>query len=78
VRSEDENVLLERFVAVLFGVLTDPSRRVGVALAPVFERLLEGYWELGLRPWTTSSRLHRAAKSCRFREPLLATPWSRV
>jgi hypothetical protein len=66
VRSEDENVLLERFVAVLFGVLTDPARNVSeVALAPVFERLLEGYWEasdfVSLDDFL--SRLHRAAES---------------
>lgn len=66
VESEDENALLERFVAVLFGILTDPARNVSeVALAPVFERLLEGYW--GASDFVSLddflSRLHRAAES---------------
>jgi len=66
VKSEDENALLERFVAVLFGVLTDPARNVSeMALAPVFERLLEGYWEASdfVSLDDLLSRLHRAAES---------------
>jgi len=66
VNSEDENALLERFVAVLFGVLTDPARNVSeVGLAPVFEKLLEGYWEASefVSLDDLLSRLHRAAES---------------
>ncbi|HET8645963.1 MAG TPA: hypothetical protein VFO85_10760 [Vicinamibacteria bacterium] len=42
--EEREAALLDRFVDVLLVIQNDPSRAAAAALAPVFQRLLEGYW----------------------------------
>ena len=46
VAADDEENILRRFMEILFSILMDPAETItGDNLVPVFERLLQGFWQ---------------------------------
>jgi hypothetical protein len=65
IEDDTENELLKRFIEILFVMLMDPAGTISASnVAPVFERLLNGYWAVADHANVSSllSRLHATSQ----------------